>query len=829
MPIFSLSDAANGHFYKDYDAGNFAVCCPTTKPDPNVPSPRLPTHLPVVEITGNDCSARYTAIIGWVTGSGNTHLKTATRKLREQEFEAGLETQPDCFGPYDELGEDFYNEPICVSSETTLMDCYTRPGATCLLRETAMFAITGGHTLSDNLCGEVNIHASEYSIVGHEREMDLVICCSYPVCRIEPLNNSIEDGGSIELVPKCYIEGEDGQMRPFDCLPGASFEWETNPLPFSSTDVSSSLSSSSTTGSEPNTLSANLTNGVDSAYVQTSATMEAEDPENPGDPVGGPCIVSKTHVYAKSGPVLPPESSIESCSVEFAENSSSAITFPAAGGERTAEAVLTCRDRRNRVVNCPSSSEWSIGAPNLLGISPSVEPLDDCGTSIDCLITASELCSPSKATVTTSSDILGVEQTTVTYYEIRGIDSSSGKCVFYLKTLESSASYSRETKQALLDSGKTKDEINQMEQELNQELESAKGLDGKCNLETSFLSGVLTDWKEGTYESNTFEGQDCTGSYFEFSAPQTAESDVIKINPLTGQRTTVTAFENTGEAEKTEWITASIVESGSQLLNSEGKSIKCYGKVNVPPGGGPNEVEYSCEGGIHDGVLDAGEECDFLPNGSSLDLGDGKERECDSIDAQGNCLTSASCADFFEDKPVGTVSCSNGCGITGCSAVGVSGPNVFSVYALTSEGVINKDVSGAPNDLPFSFAIRNWSSELQVASGTVSLLNAKDGSPAGVSESFSGVNVPASGIYWFGKEGNPPLEISMASVSPGEYKLLAEISQGPRELRLFDNTETSLPFVVREFSSQGIPDNGPIMVVLILGIVLSIAYARKKK
>ena len=52
----------------------------------------------------------------------------------------------------------------------------------------------------------------------------------------------------------------------------------------------------------------------------------------------------------------------------------------------------------------------------------------DCGTSIDCFISASKSCSPAKTVYTATVDVFGVKQTSTLFLEIKG--EESGRCIF---------------------------------------------------------------------------------------------------------------------------------------------------------------------------------------------------------------------------------------------------------------------------------------------------------------------------------------------------------------------------------------------------------------
>jgi hypothetical protein len=163
----------------------------------------------------------------------------------------------------------------------------------------------------------------------------------------------------------------------------------------------------------------------------------------------------------------------------------------------------------------PAQPEQSVSIPTpeekLLG------PID-CGTSIDCLISASKTCSPAKAINTVTFDIFGVKQTRTSFLEIKG--KEAGKCIFYLRTEKIDLAFPPSIPQEVINQQKA----------IYKKLE---GRDGTCKFNPGDLTAMLTRWKEGTFESGTVsckltpsgnicktEGGDfgvaeCKGKYFE--------------------------------------------------------------------------------------------------------------------------------------------------------------------------------------------------------------------------------------------------------------------------------------------------------------------------
>ena len=140
----------------------------------------------------------------------------------------------------------------------------------------------------------------------------------------------------------------------------------------------------------------------------------------------------------------------------------------------------------------------------------------DCGTNMDCFIQASQNCNPAKVTHIVTTDILGVKQTTTSYYEIKGLEA--GKCVFYLRTEKIDLTFPPEIPQDIVDQQK----------EIYKKLE---GRDGSCKFNTNDLAAMLSRWKEGNFEGDasctlvgdkwecTYTGdwevaEECQGTYF---------------------------------------------------------------------------------------------------------------------------------------------------------------------------------------------------------------------------------------------------------------------------------------------------------------------------
>ncbi len=128
----------------------------------------------------------------------------------------------------------------------------------------------------------------------------------------------------------------------------------------------------------------------------------------------------------------------------------------------------------------------------------------DCGTDIDCLINASQKCHPANLTYNFTIDmsVLGWIQSHSFYYEIKGIEKE--RCEFYQELLFVNGSYTESARQSFKDEqGIDDEEIDILEQERNNELETTIGDTGLCKypLSSYGLQEYLTNIKEGTFSS----------------------------------------------------------------------------------------------------------------------------------------------------------------------------------------------------------------------------------------------------------------------------------------------------------------------------------------
>ncbi len=125
----------------------------------------------------------------------------------------------------------------------------------------------------------------------------------------------------------------------------------------------------------------------------------------------------------------------------------------------------------------------------------------DCGTDIDCLITASQNCKPAKVNYTSTINMFGMLIVTTTFYEIKGTEAN--KCILYLRTEKQDINFSEELVQQMLTGGATQEQIQQQKQEANRQTELIEGRDGICKFNSNAdLTSLLNKWKKGTFSGS---------------------------------------------------------------------------------------------------------------------------------------------------------------------------------------------------------------------------------------------------------------------------------------------------------------------------------------
>ncbi len=139
--------------------------------------------------------------------------------------------------------------------------------------------------------------------------------------------------------------------------------------------------------------------------------------------------------------------------------------------------------------------------------------IKECSTDMNCFIDAAKVCQKAKTRFTTEVNLFGIEQTTQSYYELKG--TQSGKCLFYIKTENVELQFSEELVQQMQSGGASQEEINQQLQHSQNLATQLGGRDGTCNIEAQRLVTLLIGWQQGDFSTEDFEGVDCSGEYFE--------------------------------------------------------------------------------------------------------------------------------------------------------------------------------------------------------------------------------------------------------------------------------------------------------------------------
>lgn len=150
----------------------------------------------------------------------------------------------------------------------------------------------------------------------------------------------------------------------------------------------------------------------------------------------------------------------------------------------------------------------------------------NCNENIDCFITESEKCNPSKLIYKESVEILGIIVNTTTYYEME--ESSDGKCELNLEIKNYEVNFSQEYKDNLVLQNMSEEEINSQIESANQYSQYFIGKKGKCKfINNSDLMDLLEKIKDGTLsmevscnfeenceEKSDWDTADCEGDYF---------------------------------------------------------------------------------------------------------------------------------------------------------------------------------------------------------------------------------------------------------------------------------------------------------------------------
>lgn len=139
----------------------------------------------------------------------------------------------------------------------------------------------------------------------------------------------------------------------------------------------------------------------------------------------------------------------------------------------------------------------------------------DCGTDMDCFIENAENCTPSNLIFESDSSNSTWTQLDTFYFEIKGYEGD--ECGVDAELTDSSGSFTEAGRTALNETGKNETEIDEIEQDINDELESATGNTGTCDYPTSDLVDVLETMDSNGYfelSSEEITEYGCTGDLF---------------------------------------------------------------------------------------------------------------------------------------------------------------------------------------------------------------------------------------------------------------------------------------------------------------------------
>lgn len=184
-------------------------------------------------------------------------------------------------------------------------------------------------------------------------------------------------------------------------------------------------------------------------------------------------------------------------------------------------------------ITTSTSTEYSKGTSTEITIEKTTEPtVIDCGTvvvnfqKLDCFISAAKNCSSAKITINSQVNFFGFIIEGTNFLELKGWQEN--KCLFYVKPISAKVTFSQEAIQDMLDSGVTKEQIKQQEQESSKLTQSTIGRDGICKFaDISNLISLLNKWQEGSFSSDDFKNIDCNGEYFSQPEQQTNISKTI--------------------------------------------------------------------------------------------------------------------------------------------------------------------------------------------------------------------------------------------------------------------------------------------------------------
>ncbi len=197
-----------------------------------------------------------------------------------------------------------------------------------------------------------------------------------------------------------------------------------------------------------------------------------------------------------------------------------------------------------------------------------------------CFINASEDCSPSNFTDTSSFVLIGANVTTTTFYRING--PINGECNFTSLTKEQHIEYTDDLIQSLLDQNYTMEEIEDLEANANEQSDSLEGTFTYCKVGEDKLNQALINWSQGNLSSSDLE-EECETILPLHDHPNCKiQLSVTEMSLLEGLSTemSATGFNNASEIS---WI--SMNETIASLNPSVGETVIIYanqkGSTNI--------------------------------------------------------------------------------------------------------------------------------------------------------------------------------------------------------------------------------------------------------
>ena len=147
----------------------------------------------------------------------------------------------------------------------------------------------------------------------------------------------------------------------------------------------------------------------------------------------------------------------------------------------------------------------------------SQETAGDDKSNLDCFIDAARDCSPAKIVIELEINAFGVTMHYKNYQEIKGLEDD--RCVIFNRVDDFYYDYPKETREYMLDSGVTEEEIKQEILELNELVqEDIIGKDSTCKYPIDYLVSYLEDTKQGSFSgmsTDDVEKYECTGSSYD--------------------------------------------------------------------------------------------------------------------------------------------------------------------------------------------------------------------------------------------------------------------------------------------------------------------------